>query len=254
MNVVIVEDEPLSARRLATLVRRWDPSVEILAELPSVAEAVDWFRNHPEPDLVFMDIHLEDGQSFSIFDAINLDVPVIFTTAFDAYMVKAFKVNSVDYLMKPVGYEELAGALDKFRRLHRSEAAPVPHGIESLLRTLQGPSAGYRDRFLISAGSRLHTIDVKEVQYFYSAEKLTFIVTADGHRYPIDGSLDKLSGQLDPRRFFRVNRQLMAGIDAIRNIQVFPKGRLRLDLDPPMKEEVFVSLDKVTEFKEWLGK
>ena len=255
MKVVIVEDEHLSARRLAALVQRWDPSVEILAELPSVAASIEWFSAHPQPDLVFMDIHLEDGTSFSIFDALNLDVPVIFTTAYDEYMVKAFKVNSVDYLMKPVRYEELSEALDKFRRLHRQPgASDTPAGLEALLRTLQPKEPEYRKRFLIAAGSRLLTVDIAEVRYFYSAEKLTFLVTAANQRYPIDFSLDKLAPQLDPARFYRISRGMTVSVDAIRQIHQYAKGRIRLDLDPAPKEEVFVSLDRSTDFKEWLGR
>ncbi len=322
MKVIIIEDEHLSAQRLQAMLKKYDPSIEVLAELPSVEASVEWLKANESPDLVFMDIHLEDGQSFSIFETINLDVPVIFTTAFDEYMIRAFKVNSVDYLMKPLNYEELVAAIEKYIRVHgpgagdrgpgdetavpraegpwqgqgQSEKGPgdetavpraegpwqgpgqtekgpgdgtaVPraegpwHGpgqtesssIEKLIRSLQKKEPEYRTRFLISIGSRLKTIEVADINYFYSADKITFLATNDNQRFPIDLSLDKLTAQLDPKFFFRVNRQMLVRLEAIENIHVFTKGRIKLDLKPAMKEDVFVTIDKVVEFKEWLGK
>lgn len=266
MKVVIIEDEHLSAQRLELMLKRFDANIEVLAELPSVEASVEWFKTNPNPDLVLMDIHLEDGQSFSIFETINLDVPVIFTTAYDEYMIKAFKVNSVDYLMKPINYEELEKALQKFNRIFAGEAGQMTvdqsgdrlpltnHSLEELVRALQKPEGAYKSRFLVSIGSRLKTIDVSEINYFFSAEKITFLVTREAHRYPIDVSLDKLAVQLDPKYFFRVNRQMIVKLEAIENMHVFSKGRIRLDLNPATKEEVFVSLDKVVEFKDWLGR
>ncbi len=259
MKVVIIEDEQLTAQRLQQMLLKYDANTEILAVLPSVQESVEWFRSHSDPDLVFMDIHLEDGMSFSIFETINLEVPVIFTTAYDDYMIKAFKVNSVDYLMKPLNYDELAGAIEKFRKFHQAREDAVEGGMpalpwELLLKTIRNKEPEYKERFLISVGSRLRTIEVAEISYFFSADKVTFLTTKEGQRFPLDVSLDKLQLQLDPKRFFRINRQLIAGLQAIDNIHVYPKGRLKLELKPAMKEDVFVSLDRVTEFKDWLGR
>jgi DNA-binding LytR/AlgR family response regulator len=242
MNVIIIEDEHLSAQRLQAMLLKYDPSINILAEIPSVAEAVQWFKENADPDLIFMDIHLEDGQSFSIFDTLNLDVPVIFTTAFDEYTIKAFKVNSVDYLMKPLNYDELVNALEKFKRIH-AEKEESGQSLRQLLQSLQKKEPEYKSRFLVSIGSRLMTVDIEAVQYFYSADKITFLVTKDNHRYPIDLSLDKLVLQLDPKLFYRVNRQTIVKLSAIENIHVYAKGRIKLDLSPAMKEEVFVSLE-----------
>lgn len=253
MKVVIIEDEFLTAQRLDNLLNQYDPTMEIMAILPSVSESVKWFKANPDPDLVFMDIHLEDGQSFSIFETINLEIPVIFTTAYDEYMVKAFKVNSVDYLMKPINFEELSQAIDKFKKVHGGPQEKET-SMENLLRQLQRDESSYRERFLISVGSRLKTVEIFDIQYFYSAGKITFMVTKDNHRFPVDHSLDKLSAQLNPKDFFRVNRQMIVKLSAIENIHVYPKSKLKIDLKPEMKEEVFVSLDRVTEFKEWLGK
>jgi DNA-binding LytR/AlgR family response regulator len=254
MKVVIVEDEHLSAQRLQGMLKKYDPSIEVLAELPSVAASVEWFKNNPDPDLVLMDIHLEDGQSFSIFETINLQVPVIFTTAFDEYTIKAFKVNSVDYLMKPLNYEELVAAIEKFKRIHGEAGEEKTMGLEQLLQSMQKKEPEYKSRFLVSIGSRLKTIETEDIQYFFSADKITFLVTKENQRFPIDYSLDKMAVMLDPKQFFRINRQMTVKLDAITNIHVFSKGKIKLDLNPATKEDVFVSMDKVVEFKEWLGK
>jgi DNA-binding LytR/AlgR family response regulator len=253
MKVVIVEDEHLTAQRLAGMLKKYEANIEILAELPSVSEAIDWFKSNPDPDLAFMDIHLEDGQSFSIFENINLQVPVIFTTAYDEYTIRAFKVNSVDYLMKPLNYEELVQAIEKYKRIH-AHPHNEEHNIEALLQSLHKKEPEYKDRFLVSIGSRLKTIETSEINYFYSAEKITFLVTKDNQRFPIDYSLDKLAIMLNPKEYYRVNRQMMVKLSAISNIHVYPKGKIKLDLLPSTKEEVFVSLDKVVEFKDWLGR
>jgi DNA-binding LytR/AlgR family response regulator len=254
MKVVIVEDEHLSAQRLQGMLKKYDPSIEVRAELPSVAASVEWFKNNPDPDLVLMDIHLEDGQSFSIFETINLQVPVIFTTAFDEYTIKAFKVNSVDYLMKPLNYEELVAAIEKFKRIHGEAGEEKTMGLEQLLQSMQKKEPEYKSRFLVSIGSRLKTIETEDIQYFFSADKITFLVTKENQRFPIDYSLDKMAVMLDPKQFFRINRQMTVKLDAITNIHVFSKGKIKLDLNPATKEDVFVSMDKVVEFKEWLGK
>jgi DNA-binding LytR/AlgR family response regulator len=202
-----------------------------------------------------MDIHLEDGQSFSIFETINLQVPVIFTTAFDEYTIKAFKVNSVDYLLKPLNYEELVAAIEKFKRIHgQEEGEEKTIGLEHLLQSMQKKEPEYKSRFLVSIGSRLKTIETKDIQYFFSADKITFLVTKENQRFPIDYSLDKMAVMLDPKVFYRINRQMTVKLDAINNIHVFSKGKIKLDLTPATKEDVFVSMDKVVEFKEWLGK
>lgn len=251
MKVLIVEDEALTAERLAGMIHKYDPSYQILATLPSVEETIHWLKENDSPDLMFMDIHLEDDDCFHIFEQINVTTPVIFTTAFDEYMVKAFKVNSIDYLMKPINYEEFCAALEKYEKIknHYRE-----NGFGSLLQSIQPKEETYKDRFLISNGFKLRTVETQSVQFFYCRDKITFLVTREGEFLPVEYSLDKLSLLMDPKRFFRINRQLMLSLPAIENIHVYPKGKLKLDLTPAIKEEVFVSLDRVTAFKEWLGK
>ncbi|HEY0896734.1 MAG TPA: LytTR family DNA-binding domain-containing protein [Sphingobacteriaceae bacterium] len=251
MKLLIIEDELLTAERLASLVAAYDKTIEITACIPSVSDAITWLKENEEPDLILMDIHLEDGDCFQIFEQVNIATPVIFTTAFDEYMVKAFKVNSIDYLMKPVDYDEFVSAMEKYKNV-RSHYQETSYG--ALLKTVQQPEEHYKDRFLISNGTRLRTVEIPEVKYFLCRDKITFLVTPETEFLPVDYSLDKLSLMLDPRKFFRINRHLMVSLPAISNIHVYPKGKLKLELSPGLKEEVYVSLDRVTAFKEWLGK
>src|SRR5690349_6022330 len=165
MKVVIIEDEQLTAQRLENMLRKYDSTIQIAAIIPSVAEAIEWFKSNPDPELAFMDIHLEDGQCFTIFENINLQVPVIFTTAYDEYTIKAFKVNSVDYLMKPLSYDELVQAIEKFKRVH-AQKAEGPQVLQNLLQSLQRQEPEYKDRFLVSIGSRLRTIETTDINYF----------------------------------------------------------------------------------------
>jgi DNA-binding LytR/AlgR family response regulator len=251
MNAIIIEDENLSAQRLEGMLKKCDPDIQIVAILPSVADSVQWLRRHDAPDLVFMDIHLEDDLCFKIFELAPLTSPVIFTTAYDEYMIKAFKVNSVDYLLKPINAEELAAALDQFKALKAQFSKP---DIDTLLQYIGRRNPEYKTRFMITVGAKIRSIEVKDIAYFYSQEKLTFMVTKDGQNLPIDFSLDKLTALLDPREFFRVSRQFLVGFSSIQTVHTFYKGKFKLDLQPKAKVEAFVSGDRMTEFKEWLGR
>ncbi len=251
MNAIIIEDENLSAQRLEGMLKKYDPGIQILAILPSVADSVQWLRRHDAPDIVFMDIHLEDDLCFKIFELAPLQSPVIFTTAYDEYMIKAFKVNSIDYLLKPVNAEELAAALEKYKALKAQYSSPA---IETLLEYIGRRSAPeYKTRFMITVGARIRSIEVKDVAYFYSQDKLTFMVTKDGQNLPIDFSLDKLTTLLDPREFFRISRQFLVGFQSIQTVHTFYKGKYKLDLIPKSKVEAFVSGDRMSDFKTWLG-
>jgi len=251
MNVIIIEDESLTAQRLELMLSKYSPSIKVLAVLPSVAESVQWLRKNDAPDLVFMDIHLEDDLCFKIFELAPLTAPVIFTTAYDEYMVKAFKVNSIDYLLKPLNYVELIAALDKYKALKEQFAKP---DFDTLLRYIGQRAPEYKTRFMVSIGTKIRSIEVADVAYFYSDEKITFLVTKEGQNLPIDFSLDKLTALLDPQRFFRASRQFLVSFDAIQTVHTHFKGKLKLDLAPKSKLEVFVSGDRMTDFKEWLGK
>ena len=258
MNVVIIEDENLTAKRLESLLHKYDPAITVLNRIPSVAEAVTWFREpHPPVELVFMDIHLEDDLGFRIFEQTSLTIPVIFTTAYDEYMIQAFKVNSIDYLLKPINYNELVAAIEKFKSLKKQfgqEAAPAPD-IDTLLSLIgKSKQTDYKDRFMITVGAKIRSIETSDIAYFYLEEKIVFLVTRDGLSLPVDYSLDKLTQLLNPRHFFRISRQFLVSLPAIQQIHAYSAGKLKLDLAPKPRQEVFVSGDRMTEFKEWLGK
>lgn len=257
MNVVIVEDEARTARQLERMLKKYDGSIHILAQLPSVKEAVAWFGNHtngqlPQLDLAFMDIHLEDGLAFRIFDQIPLTIPVVFTTAYDEYVLKAFKVNSVDYLLKPVEYDELVAALKKFNATRSQPALP---DLKALVQLMQQPVFNsFKERFMVSIGTKLHSVEVTDIAYFYSEEKATFLITKAGQLLPLEYSLDQVSGLLNPGNFFRVNRQVIIARAAIQAVHAYSAGKLKLDLLPVFRQEVFVSTSRQSEFKDWLGR
>lgn len=248
-KAIIIEDESLAAKRLEALVQKCDNSIEIIEKISSVKAAVQWFQKNPPPDLVFMDIHLDDGISFSIFEQVNLDVPVIFTTAFDEYTIKAFKVNSVDYLLKPINAGELTFALDKFKKLQLSSYHLREQGnlsVENLKKS------AVKSRFLVSSGAKIMSVPVEEIAYFYSEDKITFLQTFKNNRYPVEYSLDKLLPLLDPTRFFKINRQLIISIDSINSMYKVSVNRLKLTLKPDLQKDIFVSIEKYGAFKDWL--
>lgn len=260
MNVVVIEDERLTAQRLISLVKKYDTSIHVLAQISSVAEAISWFKTNPitSVDLIFMDIHLEDGDSFQIVSQLNLTTPIIFTTAFDGYMIKAFKVNSIDYLLKPLNYEELAAALNKFRALRSNnelKSGSMQVDIKTLMEQLsQQNNPQFKDRFMITVGTKIRSIKTESIAYFYLEEKTVLVVTNDGTTLPIDYSLDKLMQIIDPKQFFRVSRQFIVSLNSIQMVHTISAGKLKLDLSPKTKQEVAVSGDRVSDFKEWLGK
>jgi DNA-binding LytR/AlgR family response regulator len=258
MNVVVIEDERLTAERLISLVKKYDASIHVFARIASVTEAISWFESNPVTavDLIFMDIHLEDGDSFQIISKLNLKTPIIFTTAFDDYMIKAFKVNSIDYLLKPISYEELAAALDKFKSLRsNNENKSGQIDINSLIEQLKRQSnPQFKDRFMVTVGTRIRSIKTETIAYFYLEEKTVLLVTNDGTTLPVDYSLDKLMQLIDPKQFFRVNRQFIVSVNSIQLVHTISAGKLKLDVIPKPKHEVSVSGDRVADFKEWLGK
>lgn len=252
MKVVIIEDESYAALRLKKLIQDYDNEIEVIAELETVEESVKWFRSNKEPDLIFLDIHLEDDLSFAIFKKVNISCPIIFTTAFDEYAIKAFKLKSIDYLLKPIVQEELIAAIKKYRDL--TGQTKSINDLKSLYRLMTDKIPEYRERFSVSFGAKIKTIPVDQIAYFVSEEGLTFAYLNNKGSYPVDLSLDRLVNELDPKKFFRINRKILLGIHGIADIHVYPKSRLKLDLIPKFHEEVFVSLDKVTSFKKWLDR
>jgi DNA-binding LytR/AlgR family response regulator len=222
-----------------------------VANLPSIKAANKWFTQNPQPDLIFMDIHLEDGLSFSIFEQTIVTAPVIFTTAFDEYTIKAFKVNSIDYLLKPINFEDLSQSLDKYFLL-RSQLSTGGIDFRSIIETLVIKEDQYRTRFLVSEGSNYITVDISDVAYFFAEGKFAFLVSKKGKHYVIDLTLDKLMGILNPKLFYRINRQFIVSVNCIENMTKFSANKLKLNLKPHTDQEVFVSQDKYTDFKRWL--
>jgi len=250
MKVVIVEDERLAAEKLADLLVKIEPGIEILTVLESVEESVNWFSQNLVPDIVFMDIQLEDGISFEIFESVKIQAPIIFTTAFDQYAIRAFKVNSVDYLLKPIGKEELENAIHKFKGLHREDVE-----LESkVTKVIEQFSRKYKSRFLIRIGMRFQSVPVMKICTFFVEERSTFLQTNEGKRYDLDYSLDQLQSMVDPDQFFRVSRNFLVNINCIEEIISYSVTRLKLKLENGPQEGVIVSRDKVSEFKRWMDR
>lgn len=250
LRALIVEDEPPAARRLQRMIQELDSDIEILSVLESVKDATAWLKAN-QPDLIFMDIHLADGLSFSIFDKVKVNAPIIFTTAYDQYAIRAFKLNSLDYLLKPIEREELAGAVDKFR----NQLMPIPQlDMQAILEALQKPEESYQERFMVTSGDKIRSVPIENVAYFFGQQKFVFLTTHDGRRHLVDYTLTQLEGILDPRKFFRINRQFIVGFDSIKHMYSHSKSRLRIEMEPKTDMEAVVSIEKTPRFKEWIGK
>ena len=254
MRILIVEDEPLAADRLENMLRKRITNMDLIAVLDTVEEATALLQRDEQPDLAFFDIQLADGLSFSIFEQVAADFPVIFTTAFDQYALRAFEVNSIDYLLKPISADKLDRALRKFRQRETAgEAQPVLTAdvLQSALAMLKGPK--YKERFVVKSGANLLTIPTAEILYFWSQDKLTWIKLSDGRRHVVDYTLEQLEDMLDPSVYFRVNRKYKVRLDAVQKATVYSNSRLKLHLPHLEKgDEVVVSREKVGAFKDWL--
>lgn len=249
MKVVIIEDEHFAAEKLIRLLGKIAPNFEIEQVLESVEEAANWFSDNKAPDLIFMDIQLDDGISFEIFDIIKIDTPIIFTTAFDEYALRAFKVNSIDYLLKPIEQEALGAALKKFTTLQANNQdfeLKISKAIEQM-------SNKYKSRFFLKIGSRFRSIQVAEIACFFVEERNTFIKTVTGKNYDLDFSLEQVQKLLNPNKFFRVNRNYLININSIREIISYSSNRLKILLHNS-EEGIIVSRDKVADFKHWMDR
>jgi len=251
-KVLVIEDEKPAAEWLQQLILKFDPQISILAVIDSVSGAAEWFGQHTAPDLVFMDIQLADGLSFDIFERVKVTCPVIFTTAYEEYAIKAFKVNSVDYLLKPIAYQEMEAAFHKFR--NQTDTLPVIPSvtIEILNKVKEMLRKQYKNRFVIKVGEHLKSIPVEDILFFYSLEKATYLCTADFRTYLVDYSLDHISEMIDEQQFFRINRKYILSNQSIADIVVYSNSRLKIKLKKPDEESIIVSRDKVQGFKEWL--
>lgn len=252
IKILLLEDEEPAAKRLQKLLNECEEETEVIAVLDSITSARQWLEKNPEPDLMLVDIHLADGISLELFKQIEIQAPVIFTTAYDEYALQAFKLNSIDYLLKPLKKEELVQALSKFKKQH---AKNPPININDLLQSIsQGASAPkYRERFVIRYGEHIKTVEIKDVAYFYTEARANFLITNDGKRYVIDFNLDQLEQMLNPDLFFRINRQFIISIHSIDEMATWTKARVMVKLKPVTKLETIVSTERSAEFKKWLA-
>lgn len=252
MKVVVVEDELAASENLVYLLGEIDPAIEVVAVLDSVKAAVAYFSKEPVPDLVFMDIHLADGLSFEIFDQVKLSAPVVFTTAYDQYALKAFKVQSIDYLLKPIDLEELKQSLQQYREQHPPDPSDTRQ-LDGLLQMLRQGTKSYRSTFLMAQKDQLVPVRAEHIAYFQVDTGLLKAVTFDKHTYHLDGKLEELEQELDPHLFYRANRQYIVNRNAIERITLYFNGKLLLSLNPPAAERIVVSKAKAPHFKEWVG-
>lgn len=250
MKILLIEDELPAARQLTKLLLAHNPAIQILDTLDSVEGAVRWLSRFPPPDLVFMDIQIADGLSFDIFRQVDITAPVIFTTAFDHYAVQAFKVNAVDYLLKPVDPEELVQALDRLRTRQSSPSA-TPFDFNSIAQFFKKET--YKDRFLVKTGQQLAFLNVTDIAWFRSSDGLTQAFTLGGKKFFVEHTLEELENLVNPNDFFRISRNMVLRLQAIQKIHPHLNGRLKLELQPATSEDVFVSRERAGEFKTWLG-
>ncbi|HCF02760.1 LytTR family DNA-binding domain-containing protein [Flavobacterium sp.] len=251
MNIIIIEDEKPAARLLERKIEKLGYSITTL--LHSVEESLLWFQNNSHPDLIFLDIQLSDGLSFEIFEKIDIKSAVIFTTAYDEYALRAFKLNSIDYLLKPIDEEELATAISKFANQFQVNSVSNLD-FEAIKRMLVNPiSKEYRKRFSVKIGQQIKVIDVAEIECLYSENKGTYIHTSDNRDYLIDSSLEVVEAELNPNDFFRISRKYIIPLQSVKEIQVYSNSRLKISLPTYKADEVIVARERVSDFKEWLG-
>lgn len=251
IKAVIIEDEPLTANRLKRLVEKVRDDIEIIALLQTVKETLDWLSLNEEPDLYFMDIQLSDGLSFDIFSAFNIKKPVIFTTAFDEYAIKAFKANGIDYLLKPIAIEDIEKSLERYRQYN---PLPMIPNLQEILQGISGKQMVYKSNFLVEWRDQLLSIPASEISYFHLSNKLTHMVAINKKVHIVPSTLDFLEKEIDPGYFFRINRQFIVSRQCIKQIHLYFGNRLKLYIEPRADEDAIVSRDRVPEFKAWLDK
>lgn len=246
MKVLILEDETLAADKIELMLKELQPDWLIVSRIKSISSATEWLESNPHPDLIISDIRLLDGLAFEIFTKVKVEKPVIFTTAYDQYAIRAFEVNSIDYLLKPVEKEKLKTALEKIK---------VPNQVpdyRDVLDFIKSNKTSYKSRFMVRLGQRIVAVPSEKIAYFYSESKLTYIITLDGKKFPLDQPLDELIDLLDPKRFFRANRQFIVAFDSIAEIHPYFKGRIKIVLQPKSDEEIVISSERSPEFKKWI--
>ncbi|RLD60901.1 MAG: DNA-binding response regulator [Bacteroidetes bacterium] len=250
MRILIIEDEQATANRLKNMVLELRPDAQICEIIDSIEAGVEWYKNNEQPDLVLQDIQLSDGSSFDIFEEVKVEAPIIFITAFDEFAIQAFKLNSVDYLLKPVKKDELERGFEKFREIYQKEAKQE-FDYASLAKLITKQE--YQKRFVVRFGQTIKAIAVEDIAYFFSQTGGTFFKTFEDRTYPIDMSLDKLEPMLDPLIFFRINRQFIVNFNSIKEMYSYSKSRVKIELKPSCEFDAIASTDRSGSFKKWLS-
>ncbi|MCX6253647.1 MAG: LytTR family DNA-binding domain-containing protein [Bacteroidia bacterium] len=252
-KAIIIEDEKPAAEHLQRLINQVDIKINIIRIISSVDEALVWFNNNPVPDLIFLDIQLSDGLSFEIFNHINITCPVIFTTAYEEYAIKAFKVNSIDYLLKPIGIDDLKYAIDQFTSVNYNFRdaynQTLRYKVDQVMKLLTN---NYKSRFMVNVGMHIKSVEVEKINLFYSLEKSTFILDNTGKTYDINYSLEQIEKLIDPKQFFRISRKHIVNFNAIADIISYSGSRLKLKIVNSKDDDILVSRSKLTEFRKWL--
>lgn len=247
MRVLIVEDETAAHENMMEALRAIDPMIEITGNTESVSQTAEWLQNHPHPDLIFMDIHLSDGSAFMLFNRMKIETPIVFTTAYDQYAIDAFKVNSIDYLLKPIKQDELQRALDKFRRWMPTDMG----GYLSRLMALD-PKPAYKDKILVPLRDKLLPISLSDVTYFYTTNKRTLVCLKDGTQYTYTKTLEQIMAMLNPAKFTRANKQYIVARNSVQEITIWFDGRLLVKLNTEIPEPIYISKNRASEFKAWV--
>ncbi len=251
MQILILEDEEQALNRLQKIILKVVPDAHITGAITSVEETLNWLRHNPMPELIFMDIQLADGNSFQLFHKIKITCPVIFTTAYESYALQAFKVNSVDYLLKPIDETDVKRAIDKLKSLQGSGSFAVDYS--EILNSIQQPKKNYKDRFIIKLGDTIKSLRIADIAYFYTENKSNFVCTNEGKRFPLDFNLDQIEQMLNPKNFFRINRQFIIGHHAIEEMKAHTRSRIIVKLSPASKLDTVVAIDRSHDFKNWLS-
>ncbi|UII30269.1 LytTR family DNA-binding domain-containing protein [Fulvivirga ulvae] len=252
MDILIIEDEKPAATRLERLLKSYNDQINVLDKIDSVKKAIKWLQSN-QPQLIFMDIQLADGLSFEIFEHVDIQAPVIFTTAFDEYALKAFKVNSIDYLLKPIDEDELDAAFKKLDRLAGNHQ-PKSNTLDQINQAMAMLTNKYKSRFVIKVGEHIKSIAVNDIQYFFSRDKASFCCADEGKNYLLDYSIEQIEGMLDPEKFYRINRKYLVSLKAIEDIISYSNSRLRIVLKHCSDKDVVVSRERVNDFKGWLDR
>lgn len=253
IKTLIIEDEKAAEEQLRRIIEQHFPEIKVMDCIDSIENTIQWFAKNQEPELILMDIQLADGLSFEIFNHVNFSCPVIFTTAYEEYTLKAFKVNSIDYILKPVNKESLEFALEKYKKFSPSynSGTELKNNIEEAIKMLV---SGHKKRFVVTAGKQIKSIETKNIICFYSLEKATFLMDTEKRSYDINYFLGQLEKILNPSKFFRVNRKYMINIDHILDMVYYSKRKIRIRMKGLDEEEIFVSRNRINDFKNWLEK